>query len=45
MGRDLEIDICLNRNKNHRLTEEATKADFCAELEQALAVIKESTND
>lgn len=26
MGRDLEIDICLNRNKNHRLTEEATKA-------------------
>ena len=28
-----------------RQAEEATKADFCAELEQALAVIKESTND
>ena len=28
-----------------RQAEEATKADFCAELEQALAVIKENTND
>ena len=28
-----------------RQAEEATKADFCAELEQALAVIKESNND
>ena len=28
-----------------RQAEEATKADFCAELEQALAVIKESTNE
>ena len=28
-----------------RQAEEATKADFCAELEQALAMIKETTND
>jgi len=28
-----------------RQAEEATKADFCAELEQALAVIKETDND
>ena len=28
-----------------RQAEEATKADFCAELEQALAMIKESAND
>ena len=28
-----------------RQAEEATKADFCAELEQALALIKESAND
>ena len=28
-----------------RQAEEATKADFCAELEQALSVVKENTND
>ena len=28
-----------------RQAEEATKADFCTELEQALAVVKETTND
>ena len=28
-----------------RQAEEATKADFCAELEQALAMIKETAND
>ena len=28
-----------------RQAEEATKADFCAELEQALAMIKETSND
>ena len=28
-----------------RQAEEATKADFCTELEQALAMIKESAND
>ena len=28
-----------------RQAEEATKADFCAELEQALSMIKETTND
>jgi len=28
-----------------RQAEEATKADFCAELEQALAVVKETSND